>query len=226
MSRKITKDDCLAEIKRFFKYYSSFCESPDPDSVREVFASAYSVNDKVRKAGYPNFFNSDEFLTIKAVRNYAVHQAEIYNKVRSLPLISAVPIEAELTILCLLPRSVIEEIFSSILPEIIAGMKRSCIFYRDYVDIYPSIFNFGVQLFLYTEVNCLEVDSTEYLEFFNSIEYERERNYKHHVIGGFKLPHGLNIDEFIENSLHTVEERVAVRNALYAKENGMFTFNV
>ncbi len=55
MSRVVTKDDCLAEIKRFLKYYFHFCKSPDPDSVREVLASAYSINDKFRKAGYQDF---------------------------------------------------------------------------------------------------------------------------------------------------------------------------
>jgi len=62
MRRKVTKVDCLAEIKRFFKCYSSYCQSPDPDAVREVLSSSYSVNDKLRKAGYPDFFDSDEFL--------------------------------------------------------------------------------------------------------------------------------------------------------------------
>lgn len=62
MKRIVTKIDCLAEIKRFFRCYFAFCQSPDPDAVREVLASIYSVNDKLRKAGYPNFFDSDEFL--------------------------------------------------------------------------------------------------------------------------------------------------------------------
>src|SRR5450830_1633531 len=98
MTRIVTKNDCLAEIKRFFKYYMAYCQSPDPDAVREVLASTYSINDKLRKAGYPAFFDSDEFLAIKAIRNYAIHQAEIYNNARALPLVSSVPVEADLVI--------------------------------------------------------------------------------------------------------------------------------
>lgn len=223
MSQKVTRDDCLAEIKRFFKHYFSFCQSPDPDSVREVFASAYSVNDKVRKVGYPNFFNSDEFLTIKAVRNYAVHQAEIYNKARALPIVSTVPIEAELSILCLVPKEVMGRVLEGCTSQSASAVKKACVFYRDYVDIYPSIFNFGVQLFLYTEKHQLAVDSKEYFEFSKSIEFERANNYAHHVTGGFKLPQGGNVDEFIEKSLHTMEERTAVQNKLYTEKDGMFT---
>jgi len=221
---KVTKEDCLAEIKRFFKHYASFCQSPDPDVVREVFASAYSVNDKVRKAGYPNFFNSDEFLTIKAVRNYAVHQAEIYNKARAVPMVSRVPIEAELNILCLVPKAVMERVLES--SDSADAIARACVFYRDYVDIYPSIFNFGVQLFLFTEKHQLTTESKEYLDFANSIEYERKNGYPHHVAGGISLPQELDVDEFIENSLHTMEERAAIQSALYSESSGLLTLKL
>ena len=224
MARVVTKDDCLAEIKRFFKYYMAYCQSPDPDAVREVLASTYSINDKVRKAGYPSFFDSDEFLTIKAIRNYAIHQAEIYNNARALPLLSEVPVEADLGILCLIPKDVIEAICESTNSEGRVAIKKSCVYYKNHVDIYPCIFNFGVQLFLYTERNGLDVSIIEYLEFKNSIEFERKHNLPHHVEGGFRLPHGGDINEFVENSLHSIEERNDLQNSLYSEEDGMFTF--
>lgn len=221
MASKVTKEDCLAEIRRFFKYYASFCQSPDPDSVREVLACVYSVNDKVRKAGYPNFFSSDEFLTIKAIRNYAIHQAEIYNKARAVPLVSKIPIEAELNILCLVPREIVERVTED--KKSADAIKRSCVFYRNYVDIYPSIFNFGVQLFLYTEEYQLKVESVEYRDFSNSIEFERKNGYAHHVVGGITLPQGLDVNEFLESSLHTLDERNEIQNSLYSEDRGMFT---
>lgn len=224
MAKTATKADCLAEIKRFFKYYATYCKSPDPDSVREVLASIYSVNDKVRKAGYPIFFNSDEFLAIKAIRNYAIHQAEIYNQVKALPIVSDVPIEASLNILCLIPIGVIDSICENTNSEGKTALKNTCIYYKRYVDIYPCIFNFGVQLFFYSENNSFEVNSKEYSEFKNSIEYERANNYSHHVVGGFKLPHGGDVNEFIEHSLHSVEEKLELQGALYSEENGLFTF--
>ena len=225
MARVVIKDDCLAEIKRFFKYYMAFCQSPDPDAVREVLASAYSANDKLRKAGYPNFFDSDEFLSIKAIRNYAIHQAEIYNNARALPLASEVPIVAQLSILCLIPLDVIESICDNSKSEVRGAVEKSCVYYKKYVDIYPCIFNFGVQLFLYTEKNSLDVSSVEYLEFKNSIEYEKVHNYPHYVKGGFELPYGGDVNEFIESSLHSIEKRNELRKLLYSEEGGMFTFN-
>lgn len=223
MARLVTKEDCLAEIKRFFKYYMAYCQSPDPDTVREVLASTYSINDKLRKAGYPNFFDSDEFLTIKAIRNYAIHQAEIYNNARSLPLASKVPVEAHLSVLCLIPKDVVEAICENTNLEGRAAIKKSCVYYKNYVDIYPCIFNFGVQLFLYTERNKLGVDTSEYLEYKISIEFERKHNYPHHVKGGFRLLHGGDINEFVENSLHSIEKRNELQSLLYSEEDGMFT---
>lgn len=224
MARVVTKDDCLAEIKRFFKYYSAYCQSPDPDAVREVLASTYSINDKLRKARYPDFFDSNEFLAIKAIRNHAIHQAEIHNKARALPLTSQVPIEAELNILCLIPKDVIESICENTNHEGNSAIEKSCIYYKRYVDIYPCIFNFGVQLYLYTEKNRLTISSSEYLEFKKSIDYERINNYPHHVNGGFKLPFGGDIDEFIDSNLHSMKTRNDLQSLLYSEDHGMFTF--
>jgi hypothetical protein len=225
MSRKATENDCLAEIRRFFKHYSRFCESPDPDVVREVLASAYSVNDKLRKAGYPNFFKSEEFIAIKLIRNYAIHQAEIYNETRALPLTSLVPIEAELGILCLIPMHIVNNVLEEASPESVDAIKSTCIFYRDYVDIYPSIFNFGVTLFLHTEKHSLEVQSTEYEKIATSIKFERENNYPHHVIGGIKIPPGHDVNEFIKHGLHAMEDRAVLQELFYSEKDGMFTLD-
>jgi hypothetical protein len=224
MARVVTKEDCLAEIKRFFKYYAGYCQSPDPDAVREVLASTYSINDKLRKAGYPDFFDSDEFLAIKAIRNHAIHQSEIHNKARALPLASRVQIQADLTILCLIPKDVMALISEGVGQRGKSAIENSCVYYKNYVDIYPCIFNFGVQLFLYTEKNSLEVDTIEYLEFKSSIDYERKNEYPHHVKGGFELLSGGDVDEFIETRLHSIEERNDLQSLLYSQEDGFFTF--
>jgi len=224
MAREVTIVDCLAEIERFFRYYFKFCESPEPDSVREVLASIYSVNDKLRKARYQNFFKDDNFVAIKAIRNYAIHQAEIYNQTKALPLISTSPIEADLNILCLLPKDVIEKIYRNSSEESISAIKKVCIFYKEYVDIYPCVFNFGVKLFLYTEEHNLDINSQEYSDFKNSIEHERKNGFPHFVDGGIKLPDGTDVDSFLEKNLTTLTDRKKLQNNLYTEKNGMYTF--
>lgn len=224
MSREVTVKDCLAEIERFFRYYNKFCESPEPDSVREVLASIYSVNDKLRKAKYPNFFNDENFIALKAIRNYAIHQSELYNKTKALPLISTSQIVSDLNILCLLPKDIVENIYNDSSKESISAIKKVCIFYKEYIDIYPPIFNFGVKLFLYTEKNKLYINSKEYSNFKNSIEYEREEGLPHFVVGGIKFIDGTNVDSYIEQNLTTLIEKVKMQSSLYTENNGMYTF--
>lgn len=223
MNRDVTKQACAAEISRFFRYYFRFCQTAESDAAREVLASAYSVNDKLRKAGYPNFFEADEFLAIKAFRNYTIHQGEILSESRALPIASLSPIDADVAILCLLPSRNVSSILASCNNREVSAIEKTCVFYRDYVDIYPCIFNFGVMLFLHTESHQFEIASKDYRDFRNSIEYEREHGYPHFVSGGIRLSDGTDVDDFIENSLLSLDDRVRLHQLFYDESDGMFT---
>jgi hypothetical protein len=225
MAREVKIDDCVAEIARFFRQYYRYCQAPEPDAVREVLASAYSVNDKLRKAGYSNFFDYDEFTAIKAIRNYAIHQAEIHNESKALPLITTSLIKADINILCLLPTNVVTNICENSSKESATAIKNTCIFYKNYVDIYPCFFNFGVRLFLYIEEKNLEISSKEFSNLKNSIEYERKNGYPHFVSGGIALADGTDVDDFLEKNLTTLKERNEMQNSLYTEKNGMYTLN-
>lgn len=52
----------------------------------------------------------------------------------------------------------------------------------------------------------------------------RENNYPHHVKGGFKLPFGGDVDEFIEVSLNAMEKINNTLKLLYSEEGGVFTY--
>lgn len=224
MNTKTTKEDCIAEIKRFFKYYYFFCESSDTDSIRELLSSTYSINDKLRKADLPNFFKNNFFLTIKAIRNYNIHHAEIYNKTKAIPLVSNSIVQADLNILCLLPIEIINKINESITTtKNKIDFKETCIYYKKYVDIYPCIFNFAVDLFFYTEENNLDVYSDDYKEFKKSIEYEKKNNFPHYVKGGFILLNKEDKDLFIDEYLHSIDMHLELRNKFYDENDGIFT---
>lgn len=224
MSQKVTRNDCIAEIRRFLRNYYIYCQSPEPDAIREVLSSGYSVNDKLRKAGYPNFFENKYFIALKAIRNYAIHQAEIYNEAKALPIVSNKPIKADLSILCLIPSDTFNKILDSTDSKSKDALLETCVTYSKYSDIYPCIFNFGVSLFLYTEQHDLVLDSNEYRDFKNSIEHERANGYPHYVVGGVHLPNDEDVDKFIDSNLQQIDQRLQVLNELYSVENGMYTF--
>ncbi|HIF9075624.1 TPA: hypothetical protein ACX6R4_003889 [Photobacterium damselae] len=226
MKFKVDKDDCIAESKRFFKYYNRFCQSPDSDDLRELLASAYSANDKLRKAEMGDFFEIEEFLSIKAIRNFFIHQAELLNETKSLPIMSKVPIVGEVNIVCLIPMDrfqLIKEASNKIANE---SFNKTLVFYRDYVDIYPCIFNFGVKFYFFIKNLGFELGTKEVLKLENSLEFERVNGYSHFINGGISLPLGGDIDEFLAKNLISMDERKLMMEALYVEQNGMYTFKL
>ena len=223
MTFKVSKDDCIAEAKRFFKNYYRFCQSPDSDDLREVLASAYSANDKFRKAGLGDFIESVEFLSIKAIRNFFIHQAELLNEMKSLPLMSDILISGETSIVCLIPIErfeLIKEASNNMANE---SLDKTMIFYRDFVDIYPCIFNFGVQFYFFIKNLDLNLDTNEVFELENSLRFELENGYSHFIKGGISLPLGGCIDEFLSQNLISMDERKQILKKCYEEKDGMYT---
>ena len=70
------------ELERFFRKYYKHCLEPDIDTLKEFLASAYSLNDKIRKESGHDFFSTPEFIALKALRNYFEHHGEIQNEMR------------------------------------------------------------------------------------------------------------------------------------------------
>ncbi|WP_455294182.1 hypothetical protein [Vibrio parahaemolyticus] len=226
MKFKVSKDDCIAEAKRFFKYYARFCQSPDSDDLRELLASAYSVNDKLRKAGMGNFFESKEFLSIKAIRNFFIHQAELLNETKSLPVISNVPISGDTNIVCLVPSERFELIKEASNEAANDSFNETMVFYRDFVDIYPCIFNFGVKFYFFIKGLDFNLNTEEVLKLENSLEFERKNGYSHYIGGAISLPLGGCIDEFFAKNLISMDERKLMMEALYEEKNGMYVFKM
>lgn len=222
MNIVVTKEDCLAEIKRLFKYYYKSVTSEDADSVREVLSSIYSVNDKLRKANYPDFFGSDEFLTLKAIRNFIMHQSEIHNESKAAPILNRFGIKSELGYFYLIPVEVVNNICLTLNSKNEEALKKTCIFYKKYVDIYPCIFNFMVHMYFYTVEHNLSIDTKEYSDMKNAIQFEKDNGYSHFVSGQLELING-DIDEFLETYLVTMNTDDELRKILYSEDNGMST---
>ncbi|MCD9494377.1 hypothetical protein [Photobacterium carnosum] len=226
MKFKVSRDDCIAESKRFFKYYDRFCKSPNSDDLREVLASVYSANDKLRKAGMGDFFENEEFLAIKAIRNFFIHQAELLNETKSLPVISDVPISGEIHIVCLVPIERFKLIKEASNKAANESFDKTIVFYRDFVDIYPCIFNFGVKFYFFIKDLDFNLDTEEVLKLENSLELERKNNYSHYIKGGISLPQGGCVDEFLSKNLISMNERKQIIETLYTEKNGMYSLKL
>jgi hypothetical protein len=235
MSEETNVEICIAEINRFYKYYQLFCKSPDPDSLREVLSYAYSVNEKLRKQKITNFFSSPYYLAIQALRNYAIHQSELFNISKALPIDHFAKLNAEVAIMCLLPRKVIDDILTGKLKnETKKAINESFIFYQKYVDIYPCIFNFGVTLYFEIKKLQLKIQSPEFKAIEKFILYEKSNNFNHYIKKSNNFNHYINgnvstidgssIDSFIDTSLISLFDYSRIQDSLQKDENGMTTF--
>lgn len=213
---------CIAEINRFFKYYHIFCKSPDPDSLREVLSYAYSVNEKLRKQKITDFFSSPHYLAIQALRNYSIHQSELFNIPKALPINSFEKLNSEVSILCLMPLNVIKKVLiGKLRKETQKAINETFIFYKKYVDIYPCIFNFGVTLYFEVKKLNLEITSPEFKNIELAIKFEKENNFNHYIGGKISTIHGDSIDSFFDANLISLSEYIDFHECLPKDENGM-----
>ncbi len=129
----------------------------------------HSLNDRLNNSINENFFKSEEFISIKALRNLFHHQDELLNELRIIPAEKLPPITTDLLYLCLVPKHLVEASFEHIPNKYRKeqkGIIRSTLkWYGEVVNIYPCIFNFSVKVFEKAKSLVLELDSNEYKEF-------------------------------------------------------------
>ncbi|MBG6311019.1 hypothetical protein I5J34_07295 [Pseudomonas aeruginosa] len=175
-----------AAAERFFRAYHTHCVSPDVDSLFNLLNAAHSLNDKMRKESSLDFFDVDEFIALKALRNLFHHQEELTSEVR---IVAArdISINTDLMFLCLVPRSLIEKAIDGLdkkrRPREEPRIRDVLKWYRNVVNINPCIFNFAVHVFERVESLAFSLDSDEYLELKESYDYESDRGLSHFVNG-------------------------------------------
>lgn len=177
----------IAACERFFRLYHKHCVSPDQDTLFNYLNSAHSLNDKLNRSHQENFFDIEEFIALKALRNLFHHQEELINELRIIPVQELPPITTDLLYLCLVPSALIESAI-----ETIGGryrdkeekLIRSVLnWYGEVVNINPCIFNFTVKVFEKVSDLGLDVAGKEFEELKASYTYENESGHSHFVTG-------------------------------------------
>ncbi|MDH4572506.1 hypothetical protein [Salinicola acroporae] len=176
-----------AACERFFRLYHKHCVSPDRDTLFNYLNSVHSLNDKLNLNHQENFFEIEEFVALKALRNLYHHQEELINELKIIPVQELPPITTDLLYLCLVPRALIEASIENISARYRKDqekMIRSILgWHGEVVNINPCIFNFSVKVF---EKICdlgMDVSGEEFEEFKASYAYENEWGHSHFVTG-------------------------------------------
>jgi len=193
--------------ERVFRIYNSHCISPDLDTLFNLLNAIHSLNDKLIKSKQFNFFDWDEFIALKALRNVFHHQEELLNELRLIPVQELPPITTDLLFLCLVPSKLVEASIETI-PKKYRVTEEPIIksvlgWYGEVVNINPCIFNFMVKLYEEISKTEIELKCNEYSEFNNSYQFETDNGHSHFVTGVISC-HASSVNTVLEKAYANV----------------------
>lgn len=177
----------ISASERVFRLYHSHCVSPTLDTLSNLLNAIHSLNDKLDKAKLGDFYDIEEFIALKALRNLSHHQDELVNELRIIPVQDLPTIITDLLYLCLVPSNIVEDAILTI-PKKYRAIEEPIIrsvlaWYGAVVNINPCIFNFMVKAFEHLESKGLQLSGNEYLEFASAYNFETQNGYSHFVTG-------------------------------------------
>ena len=176
-----------SSCERLFRLYNKHNQEPDLDTLYNLLNSIHSLNDIFNRTIQDNFFDSDEFIALKALRNLYHHQSEVQNEFKLIPFEEIATISSDLMYLCIIKKSSAEDAIQNI-DSRYREQEREKInkvfkWYNHVVNINPCIFNFVVKAYEKMKLHNLELSTENYLEFKNSYDYEIENGYSHFISG-------------------------------------------
>jgi hypothetical protein len=168
---------------RLFRAYEQHCQAPGIDTLFETLTVMHSLNDRLRNLVDDDFHQIDEFVALKALRNFAHHREEVRTNVRVIPR----PAISDLGFLCIVRRDQVERAIESVDKRWRAGTRAACDnkfhWYGQAVNINPCLFNFMVRAYeLLIEFSVLPPKHAV-ASFEDSYQLEIELGLSHFVDG-------------------------------------------
>ena len=193
-------ESCQAAGERFFRLYHGHCVEPDKDTLFNLLESIHSLNDKLRKATGEHFFNCNEFVALKALRNLFHHEAELVNEVRIIPIEKLPSVSTDLLFLCLVPSRLVllsfEQLDRKRRVHEEETIRSTLKWYGNVVNINPCVFNFAVHAFEQLKALGVQIGGNEYAEFQASYEFEEEAGHSHFITGDI-ICHAGSVEEVL-----------------------------
>lgn len=168
---------------RLFRVYEAHSRSPGPDTLFAVLTAMHSLNDRLKRAKSPDFEFLEEFSALRALRNFAHHEAEIEANVRVVPS----PATSELAFVCVVRRDQVERAIEAVgarwRDEVRNACKRQFHWYGEAVNINPCLFNFMVHAYEHLAAAGAKMDSPAMSAFDASYQFEACEGHAHFIDG-------------------------------------------
>lgn len=193
----------MPSVDRFFRSYTKYLEDYDEDSLFVLLNSLHSLNDRLKSEYKVDFFDIDEFIVLKAVRNYIHHQSEMKNCLTSLSATKIMPIQTDLMFMCLIMKSDLDKSIAGITSKFRGSHKEiienTVHYYGSVVNIGHVIFNMAAKLMVVLDQNGIKGKSDDYLRNYEGMVFDIENGHSITVSGRI-FGHVNNVGE-VENIL-------------------------
>lgn len=177
-------NNCSEAAERVFRLYHRHCVAENNDTLFNLLNAAHSLNDRLRLSMDIDFFGIDEFIALKALRNFFHHEQELVNQIKTIPIRPGMPILSDLAQMCLVPAGLVRRaIETERREENRPRIDAVLLWYGNVVDIYPCVFNYIVHV--YEVLKGLEVPlgGDEVDHFVASYNFEEANMYSHFASG-------------------------------------------
>ncbi|WP_280591199.1 YecA family protein [Vibrio splendidus] len=181
-----TIEPCAA---RLFNIYYKHTQSSDLESLQYLVEEAYKLHERLRKnpKSKLGLFKLDEFLLLKTLRNYSVHQDEFVGKSYYLDRSFAQKMKLDLLRVCLVKKSTINLAINHE-PNLehgeenkVARIKAQLVDFGDHYNIEPVIFNFMVKVYEMLKSLRFAIHGAGFEDIEKSYKYEKHYNHPHYL---------------------------------------------
>ena len=174
---------------RLFDIYYEYTAKSDLTALQSLTEEAYKVHERLRKLPIKNrgFFDLDEFLLLKALRNHSVHKDDFMGKAYAVNRQFAESNKLDLLRICLIEKKTVklainaEPVLDSGEEEKVSNIKSQLVDFGDYYNIEPVIFNFMVKVYEKLSAMKLSIPGKGYSNMETSYKNEIYYNYPHYV---------------------------------------------
>ncbi len=174
---------------RLFNTYYQHTQASSLESLQYLVEEAYKLHERLRKNPMSKLglFELDEFLLLKALRNYSVHQGEFLGEAYCIDIEFAKSMQLELLRVCLVKKSTVnlainhEPTLEHGEENKISRIRGQLIDFGDFFNLEPVIFNFMVKVYEKLELMNLAIPGEGYKDIQQSYQREKYYNYPHYL---------------------------------------------
>ncbi|NRB80665.1 MAG: hypothetical protein HRU38_18695, partial [Saccharospirillaceae bacterium] len=215
---------------RLFDIYYRHVRNSTLEDLQSLTEEAYKLHERLRKLNKNNdgLLDLDEFLLLKALRNYSVHQGEFIGEAFSIKEDFAQQLGMELGKVCLIDKAVVTQAINFEPPlengegNKVARIKTQLVDFGDYYNIEPVIFNFMVKVYEKLVALQLSIPGKGFTELEHTYKKEIYHNYPHYI----KLqPSNVDAHIITQNLIPLSEVNFEEMTGLVDEKDDPFNFN-